>query len=132
MITTDSVTVSRPSSVCAMKIIRLVQAYTTEVSLVDSAAELARAIAGGMQCVSNNIRKSMLGESAKCGLGSAAGRSDGANQVGDFALRLAHQMFRASNRLQRHPDCQLARDPLAHRRIRQRLGEQVNVSGAAA
>src|ERR1700678_469946 len=108
-----------------MKIIRLVQAYTTEVSLVDSAAELARAIAGGVQCVSNDIRKPMLGESAQRGLGSAAGGSDGADQGGHLALGLAHQMLRAAKGLERHPDCQLAWHPLAHRRIHQRLGEQI-------
>src|SRR5277367_5327144 len=118
-----------------MKTIKLVQAYTrwgSRFSLVDSAAKLARAIAGGVQCGGNDIRKTMLGESTQGGLGGAAGRSDGANQVGDFAFRLAHQVLGAANRLQGHADRQLARDSLAHRRIGHSLGEQVNVGGAAA
>src|SRR5260370_14103232 len=60
--------------------------HAKALSLVDSAAKLARAIAGGMHCSGHDIRKTMLGESAQRGLGGATGRSDRADQVGDVAL----------------------------------------------
>src|SRR5215469_18733590 len=107
---------SRPSSICAMNRIKLVQAYTDD-SLMRSAAKLARARRGGMQSARHNIRKARLRESVQRRLGGAARRLDDTNQFGRFDFRRAHHLLSSANRLERHPERERRRNAFTDRRV---------------